>query len=335
MKKKIIPILFIFLILYCLLFPGRMSRAVTDGLTLWYRSILPALLPFSIFSNIIVRTGVYDRFFKRLAPVFGILYPVRSPLIYPLLAGFLFGFPLGSKICAELCRTGKITPKEAEIISSVSNNFGPGFLYNYLYLTVLDGQIPLPVIYAACYLPPLLLGRILLSRYYGRKKLRLPFRSMPDECPHEISRSRRVYFSCGEQNITHEKPASGSQINMETLDAGIMDAFATMIKLAGYIILSALLAEIIRNLPLTNDMLRTICIGAVEITNGLQQIENTGGSPVLYAFPAVGIVNFGGFCGLCQTSSMLRSTGVRFRNYTLFKLMCSLCGMLFLLIYCH
>ena len=303
MKKKIVAILFALLILYCLLFPGRMSLAVTDGLTLWYRSILPTLLPFSIFSNIVIRTGVYDRFFRRMSPAFRILYPVRSPLIYPLLAGFLFGFPLGSKICAELCRMGKITPKEAEIISSVSNNFGPGFLHNYLYLRVLDGQIHLPVIIASCYLPPLLLGRIPLCRYY-RKNTDFPY----------------------------EKPASGSQINMEILDAGIMNGFKTMIRLAGYILLSSLLADAVRNLPLSNDILRTVCIGAMEITNGLQQIEKTGFEPAMKGILAVGIVNFGGISGLCQTYSMLNSTGVRIRNYVLFKLMCSLCGTLIIFI---
>jgi len=299
MKKKIFVLLVTFIILYCLLFPARMAMSVTDGLTLWYHSVLPTLLPFSIFSNIIIRSGLFDRFFERLQPAVKRIYPVRSPLIYPLFAGFLFGFPLGSKICADLCREGKVSPKEAEIISSISNNFGPAFICNYLYQTAFGEQIPAAVFFAACYLPPLLLGRLWLMR-----------------------------LSPENRGAENKKMAPGSHINMEIMDASIMDGFTTMIKLAGYIMLSALLADIIRQVSLSNDILHCICIGFVEITNGIHQISLLSTDMTVRAVLAVGIVNFGGLCGLSQTWSIMRSTGIHIKNYICFKLLCSLCGMI-------
>ncbi|MCD7920948.1 MAG: hypothetical protein LUG27_00600 [Clostridiales bacterium] len=327
MKKKIIPLLLALIILYCLLFPADMAASVSDGLTLWYRSILPTLLPFSIFSNIIIRTGIYDRFFAWLHPAFRRIYPVRSPLIYPLLAGFLFGFPLGSKICADLCREGKISPKEAEIASSISNNFGPAFIYNFLYQTAFDGQLPAVYFFAACYLPPILLGRLWLMRFPSEEKAL-------ESC----SGGKRNYIKPGKTSVSggiqtipeNTKKAPGSQINMEIMDAGIMDGFSTMIKLAGYIMLSALLADMIRQLPLSDDILHCICIGAIEITNGIQQIRLLPADTAVRAVLAVGIVNFGGLSGLSQTRSMMRSTGICMKNYICFKLLCSLCGMAFL-----
>lgn len=306
MKKKIIPLLLTLIIIYCLIFPVRMAQSISNGLTLWYHSILPTLLPFSIFSNIIVQSGVYDHVFERMYPLFKKVYPVRSPLIYPLAAGFLFGFPLGSKICADLYHAGKITQKEAELISSISNNYGPAFLYNYMFQSIFEGQIPAVFVFTACYLPPLLLGRIHLHLYYRKK--------MPEQAPSAI----------------HKKPTSRSQINIKIIDAGIMDGFTTMIKLAGYIMLSALLADMIKELPFNNGILQCICIGAIEITNGIHQTALLQNGILIKSILVIGIVNFGSFSGLCQTYSMMKTTGIRMKNYLYFKLMCSLCGILFI-----
>lgn len=114
---------------------------------------------------------------------------------------------------------------------------------------------------------------------------------------------------------------------MEIMDAGIMDGFTSMIRLAGYIILSALLADIIRRLPLPNDILQCVCIGAVEITNGIQQAGMLSCPVSVRAVLAAGIVSFGGLSGLSQTWSVMKSAGLHIKKYVCFKLLCSLCGM--------
>ncbi|MCD8365433.1 MAG: hypothetical protein LUC83_06405 [Clostridiales bacterium] len=268
-------------------------------MALWYHSILPVLLPFCVFSNIIVKSGMYDRLFERLYPAFRIFYPIRSPLIYPLIAGFLFGFPLGSKICADLYHAGKISSEEAEAVSCISNNFGPAFLYNYLYQNIFRGQISIAAVYAACYLPPLLLGRIKLTRH-----------------------------TSGEPIPESTKPTSGSSINIKILDAGILDGFTTMIKLAGYIVLSALLADIILHIPFENAVIQSLCIGLTEVTNGIQRISELPPGNSHNCLLAIGIVNLGEISGLSQTYSVMKGTGFRIRRYLRFKLMCSLIGML-------
>ena len=123
MKKIFSILIFTLCLLYCIFRPRQMALAAASGLSIWYHSVLPTLLPFSILSGIMVCSGIYDSLSERIHPWFSKVYPVRAPLIYPLIAGFLFGFPLGSKICADLYDADKITAKEAEIISCISNNF--------------------------------------------------------------------------------------------------------------------------------------------------------------------------------------------------------------------
>ncbi|MCD8323645.1 MAG: hypothetical protein LUC32_01610 [Clostridiales bacterium] len=316
MRKRILPILFTVVIVYCLAFPLRMAESVADGLTLWYHSILPTLLPFCIFSNIIVQTGIYDRALTRLAPLFQVFYPVKSPLIYPLIAGFLFGFPIGSKICADLCHAGKISSREAETVSCISNNFGPAFLYNYLFRKIFSGQLPAAAVYAACYLPPLLIGRFALSRLYSDERVPKKKKDSLFNCRSTAGKKK------------NEKPTSGSPVSMKILDAGIMDGFSTMVKLAGYIILSALMADMIRSLPLQNDLLQCISVGLIEITNGINYVSQLSAGLIPKALLTVGIVNLGGISGLMQTHSMMRETGFRLQHYLAFRILCSLAGLL-------
>lgn len=302
MKKKIFAILLALCVLYCLLYPSGMAQAAAGGLTLWYRSVLPTLLPFSIFSSIIIHSGLYDICFLKIYPIFRRLFPVRVPLVYPMIAGFLFGFPLGSKICADLYQTGKISRQEAEAVSCICNNFGPAFLCNYMVGSFSERQIPTWAVLTACYAPSLILGRFMLGK--------IP---PPQEC---IPRQKM--------------PASRSQINFKIIDDGIMDGFTTMIKLAGYIMLFAMLADIVHTIPIENPIFQCICIGFMEITNGIHAVSLTDVAPLQKYLLDIAIVNFGGLSGLFQTASMMKSTGMRTAVYARFKLQCSLLGVGFI-----
>ena len=106
MKKIFSILIFTLCLLYCIFRPRQMALAAASGLSIWYHSVLPTLLPFSILSGIMVCSGIYDSLSERIHPWFSKVYPVRAPLIYPLIAGFLFGFPLGRSvlICMMLIR---------------------------------------------------------------------------------------------------------------------------------------------------------------------------------------------------------------------------------------
>ena len=78
------------------------AQGCTLGLTLWYTSVLPSLLPFFILSGLLIRTGAF-RFLNRIfSPVLTRIFPVSSDGSYAILMGYLCGFPMGAKVIAEL-----------------------------------------------------------------------------------------------------------------------------------------------------------------------------------------------------------------------------------------
>ena len=301
MKKIFSILIFTLCLLYCIVRPRQIALATAGGLALWYHSVLPTLLPFSILSGIMVRSGIYDSLSERIYPWFSKIYPVRAPLIYPLIAGFLFGFPLGSKICADLYDTGNITAKEAEVISCISNNFGPAFLYNYMVLSLNGGFLSGWMLLLICYLPPLLLGRFVLF-----------------SVQHQLSEKR-----------PQKMPASRSEITLKIIDDGIMNGFTTMIKLAGYIMLFSIAADFAGHLPLPGTALSGCVIGLLEITNGIYTVSGTEWPAEIKYLSAMAMVSFGGISGICQTASMLAKLQSSIRTYVIFKLLNAMLATLF------
>ncbi len=70
-------ILFITLLLgYMLLFPAESLNASVQGITLWFRTLLPALLPFIILSGLLIHTNFIPFFIRHLSVI--LAYDTRS-----------------------------------------------------------------------------------------------------------------------------------------------------------------------------------------------------------------------------------------------------------------
>ena len=299
MKKSYLILLLIFILCYMLIDPVHGMEGVKNGLLLWYDRILPALLPFSIISYILVASDNLSFFSRILHPVIKKLIPVSPDGVYPLLAGFLFGFPLGSKIIGQLSENGQLRPSEAQILLSVCNNISPVFVTSFILYTQLKLSHLSAVTLLILYFPALLLGSILLSADARRTKDRTAFHAQ-------------------------KQPASGSQMNFKIIDTGIMDGFETLTRLGGYIMLFSMIASLLQKLPIPH-ILTLILTGMVEITNGIAMLPDSGLPKSTQYVLAVVYTDFGGLSGIAQTSSMIRDTPLSIKRYCIAKLLLAAC----------
>lgn len=288
MKKRLSIFIILLFIVFILIYPSDCVAAAANGLILWYENILPALLPFSIFSNILIQSGYLDDIIKAASPVLNRLFFHHPQASYPIVAGFLFGFPIGSKTAADLMRGGKITLGEANILCAMCNNISPVFVSSYLLMASLGCYQNVWITYAILYLPPLVCGLYLLYRQ----------KAAPSQ-----------------KNST-----SRSNINFQIIDAGIMNGFETLLKLGGYIMLFSLLTQMCVRIAGGREPLLLCLTGATEITNGIHVIANSS-YPMAWKYPmTIGITAFGGISGLAQTASMIKDTGISMRFYLSFRL---------------
>ena len=154
MKKIVYFLIIVFLLIYFICFPQNVLNASRQGLLLWYRQILPALLPFSILSYVVLRSNL-----------FSILGSSRQSRIsteewYVILCGFLFGFPIGSKLTADLYREKRISYDRAQILCVFTNNLSPVFVTAAMQ-EIISIKPDLPF-YLLLYGTPFLYGIILL-----------------------------------------------------------------------------------------------------------------------------------------------------------------------------
>ncbi len=288
MKKRLSIFIILLFILFILFYPNDCVTAAANGLVLWYENILPALLPFTIFSNILIQSGYLDDIIFAISPLLSRVFFNHPQAAYPIVAGFLFGFPIGSKTTADLLREGKLTIGEANILCAMCNNISPVFVSSYLLMSSLGLYDKTWTTYLILYLPPLLSGLFLL---------------------------RRQKAGPGKKNS-----ASKSNLNFQIIDAGIMNGFETLLKLGGYIMLFSLLTQMCMRVAGNHTFLLMFLTGITEITNGIHVIAGSA-CPMAWKYPIIiGITAFGGLSGFAQTASMIKNTGISMRFYLLFRL---------------
>ena len=137
-KRSIFPFLFaIFCFLAVFLFPSEVSNGIRRALSLAYQSLVPALFPFMILSDLLL--SIDWRFFDqiigtRIGKLFGVS-PIAARVI---IIGCLSGFPIGAKLCADLYRQGKLSESEAQTTLHLASFCSPAFIIMGIGRGVLD-----------------------------------------------------------------------------------------------------------------------------------------------------------------------------------------------------
>lgn len=132
-----------FLFVLFLLFPSRVFAASQSGLLLWFHQVLPALLPFSILSAVLLET---------------ISFSGKSANLFILICGICFGFPIGSKLSADFYQKKIISQRDAQLLCAVGNNISPAFITSYALDQCLHAPHLSKITFLLLYAPPICIG---------------------------------------------------------------------------------------------------------------------------------------------------------------------------------
>lgn len=301
--QKILPFLYmglgLYLIFLLLRYPELSLQYAYTGLTLWFRKMIPTLLPFMILSGILISMNLTERFVRLLHPVLHFLCGTTPNGSYIMFMGFLCGFPMGARIAGELRRKGRITREEAEHLLVFCNNIGPIYFLSFVVST-LSLEKPL--------LPFLVMYGIPLA--YGIVIMRM--------IPTPLSTKSVNYpqAACNLQQTTGDpiKPAAPEGL-LSAIDSSILSGLIGIGKLGGYMIFFNLLNMMF--VPFTHlpGVLLHLYQCMLEITSGIAGCGDACPYLVLIMLP------FGGFSCIAQTYSMIRGTDLSIRPYLFHKLM--------------
>ena len=294
MKRKYL-LLFLPLLFFLFFFPGESLKASCEGVSLWFHTVLPTLLPFIILSNLLVRSGAVMPLLARLNPVWNRLFGLTSGGAYCLALGLLCGFPMGARLSADLLKNERITKEEASYLLCFCNNASPMFLSGYIATGCLGNSSSTLPVFLIYYLS-LLLCMILFRLRYHRFGIRTRRHGKKEEASHLRSLG-------------------------ELMDASIMDGFDVIARLGGYIILFTIYSSMLAKLCSSVPEIHPAAAMLLEITTGAKTLLTSGWDARLkFAFLMAGIA-FGGLSTLAQTSSMICGSGLRPGLYARAKLL--------------
>lgn len=293
MKKTIYSLVILSIFLFIFLYPSESVGATKGGLLLWFNVIIPNLLPFIILSNLIIALNVASYITFIFAPVLKFLLGISKDGSYAVITGFLFGYPMGAKVTADLVLNKKISTAEGSYLLSFCNNVSPIFIINYIINETFQSTTLLKPIFFILYLSPILCA-LLLKPFFHKHSF-----SLTNNC------------SLSETNIT---------VDFKLIDNAIMNGFETITKLGGYIILFALISQMLIHIPLHNTFIKYWIISLTEITNGVSIVSTSSLSFSKKFIIVLSSVSFGGLSCVAQTQSMIKNSGLPISKYIFSKL---------------
>jgi len=318
--------------------PSISVGAAKKGVELWFTTVLPSLLPFFIFTDMLVKNGAYDQAERVLGR------PVRFLMGTPGAAAFVFvtsvisGYPAGARVIGEMRRKGEITDVEAADMLSFCSTSGPLFIVGAVGTGMLGSAAAGYILLISHYLSAIITGlffaenSVLNRLVYGKSigSYRRAGRIMTESTT-DPYRSKDPYRS--DKSIT------------TVMAEAISSSFSTLFVIGGFIVIFSILTEYIchylpiiienisgigyeESLGISVDetggfvtMLVTAAAGMLEMTVGCSRICGLQGiSAVLMTVICSFFISFGGLSVAMQTMSMLKGTDIKMMDQMRIKL---------------
>lgn len=306
LKRNIIPLMLFAFLSLMLIFPQKALNGASNGLLLWYNTLLPSLLPFIIISGILIRLEIIPLISRLLYPILKPLFPISQNGAYPVFIGFLSGLPIGAKVSAELASYHKISSDEAIYIASMCNNASPSFILNFIAASSLNdpskGILMLIIVYLSAVLASMITYRLFIHKHIRKHK------KSAEKTLHEA-----------ENDTSYKSPPKSKVKILSAVDSSIMSAFDAAAKIGGYVILFSILTEFtsLFNLP---SIYQAFLSGFLEITTGIRNISLLNINPDIKFILASAFTAFGGLSAASQTQSVISPAGLSIRFYIITKL---------------
>lgn len=293
-----IPILILFFSM--LSFPQTVFTGASYGLVLWFRHVLPTLLPYMILINVLICTPALH-WICRITSTF--LCPLLGTSYYgtfAVLTGFLCGYPMGAKTASDLLDTQKISRSEASYLLSFCNNTSPAFILSYV-----------------------------VAQNMKERNLCIPFFLILTFTPLILSFIFRLFYRLPESSCSFPQVTPGSfsnpseSISDSFLDRCILNAFESVTKVGGYMMMFSVLIQLLASV-LPNTIFSLLLYSSLEISTGIRLLFSsalyTTEKIILCAF----LTSFGGWCCIAQTYSMISSSQLPILPYITAKLVTAL-----------
>ena len=291
-KKSFLTIFIMLLIMLLILYPNLCLKAAQDGLLLWFNKVLPSLLPFIIFINLLVPLDGLKGLIKLASPLSQKIWHLPGYSFFAFLIGLIASYPMGAKTVKNLYQDGKLNKQDAEITLCFCNNCGPLFIIATVG-SAMFGSTSLGYFLLFIHI----FSALLLSLFVTRS--------------HQSTIVTDTYLTSNSTTC----PSFTTILNN-----GVMNAMDTILCVGGYIILFSVMLTLLTKTPfltsLTSHLIKSpnattyingIVAVLLEVSNGAHALSKFT-PPSIYSIALVSsAIGFGGLCVYFQTLYVLEN----------------------------
>lgn len=306
---KVLP--FILLAAGMFVYPQEVVTSAANGFSLWVNFILPALFPFFIITDLLMKQGLIDFLGTLLEPFMRPIFRLPGKASFILAMIHTTGIPIGAILTCKLRKSGEISRIEGERLLAFTSNPSPGFMLGAVASGMLGNPALGIIIAGSVYSANLMVG--LIFRFYGAK-------SQPDPGKKRSSWRHSYYeLKCYQKN---KKPVG------ELLADAVRESTATIILVGGYIMFFSVITHLLVVFGISTKLaglIHVLSAGVISPQGGdaiIQGIMETtlGCKAVVQGFSSlsaqVGVICFmlgwGGLSVFAQVLSFTSSTDLRF-----------------------
>lgn len=317
LSKLLLPFAILILTLGLLCYPQAAYDGALRGLNTWVTNLLPALLPFLIFADLLVEVGLVRFLGVLLEPVMRPLFKLPGEAGFAVALGFTSGFPMGAILTTSLYEQKLCTQEEAARLAAFTNNASPLFLLITVPITMLEQPQLGFLLLAAHYLANFLLGIFLGFWAARRHKLRKA-----------IPRQASALQSLLQYREAHPLPlgamlrnAVQKGIQNITIIGGFVLFFSVLLSIlqqCGMLTFcNQILAFLLAKISLSPNLSEGICAGIFEMTLGASFTASCDG-PLLDKLMLISfILGWSGISIQAQVSSIITPYHISSRTYLL------------------
>lgn len=261
------------------------------GLMLWYKNVLPMLLPFMLISGVIVSQM---NILMKENPG----NKVKKALFTTMSLGFFCGYPIGAKACSEFVQNNTIKKSTGNIILPLCNNVSPMFISGYVVYRILKNHLSFFQVIVLIYLPYVIISVI-------------------SYLTHNLLAKKEIVS-------VSETAESNTTVNNTGLNQYLINSISQITLVGIYIMSCSIIIQFISSIPGIFSPVKEILSGIMEITRGCSDISALSDISVQTKTALIiSITSFGGVSSILQTQMVIQKSGLSIIYYTVIKAICA------------
>ena len=286
--KKIIKLLLPTIVFILLLItPSIVKKGAINGLSIWFNALIPALLPYMIFSNIVINAQLTTGMTRLALPITKLL-KISPNAAYGIIAGLFFGYPACAANLSLLIKNKQLDREAACFCACAFNNVSPAYLIGFICVGLLGNASHIIPVIVLFYIS-LLLSTILIKVLFFKQLKPTNYNT-----------------------TTSAKPEKG------LINSSIKNSLINIGLLGGYIIIFSIFTEYIKSIPI-NAL--TYTTPFIEVAGGSMALCYSGlpfKELIIILLPAQ---SFGGISGIFQTLAVDTEGFIDIKKYIYSKLL--------------